>query len=171
MAKRAKRDVVLKWLADRPKATAAEAAKEFGWSATTISKWLGEEGLDTRRTPKAPRPPKPESERKPPASRARVAGAAPAIDLTEDDRVEALAIVRASRRVMRKAYEAWADLEEGFPDRDDAQAVLHIQRGATGVIETHPGLMKLAADPKADKEAARDLDAVMKALGLTKEES
>lgn len=161
MAKRAKRDVVLKWLADRPKATAAEAAKEFEYSTTTINKWLTEEGLPARNAPKK------ESESRP--SRARVAGAAPATDLTEADRSIALGAVRDIRLLVAGTVRVWR--EKGVtPDRDIAQALLNLQRTAKDIIETHPGLMKLAADPKADKAAARDLDAVMKALGLTKEE-
>lgn len=159
MAKRAKRDVVLKWLADRPKATAAEAGKEFGWAANTIHRWLLDEGLPTRATPSGR-----------PHPHARAAGPAPAVDLTEADRSIALGAVRDIRLLVAGTVRAWRETGT-VPDRDIAQALLNLQRTAKDIIETHPGLMKLAADPNADKAAERDLDAVMKALGLTKEET
>lgn len=75
----------------------------------------------------------------------------PASDLPEDDREQAIRIVRNSRtvldRYLQRLVEASEDGDElPFLEGKAAQALLNLQRSATTILETHPDLMRLARD-------------------------
>lgn len=167
------------WLDKHPDASGADVAREFGLPATTARRWTaahrGRPHKDRRRkgatkgrtagaTTPAPRP----SRAKPRVS---------VEDMAPQDRERIVGIVRDVHVMLsrladstRRYVEAAAEVGDEPPklDRDTAQAALNLQRMAASLIDSHPGLLELAAagEDKAKGVGDEDLNDVLAALGI-----
>lgn len=84
-----------------------------------------------------------------------------------------LAQVKEARRLQARASGMTMEPEERAAihaalriDVKTAQAMLHLARTTGILVDTHPGLMKVAGIEEATEKGGRDLDAVARALGL-----
>lgn len=137
------------FLDQHPDGTAQDLSHALGISRRSASDYLAgvraERGL-----------PPPE---RAPTKKPRQPTGAPVETMAPDDRQRVLGIVRDSyatiahvMKVIRQAVES-TDVDVPRIDRDTAQALLNLQRTASGLVEAHPGLMELA---KANDDGVGD---------------
>ena len=183
---------VIAWVMADEGRTPGMGAEHFGVSGGTVRRWFRQAG--THGPGETISRESHEQKAAATASRSRTAGGrfrAPVADMGDSDRdrvvrtardlaetVELgasmmLAQVKEARRLQARASGMAMEPEERAAiqaalriDVKTAQAMLHLARTTGILVDTHPGLMKVAGIEEATEKGGRDLDAVARALGL-----
>lgn len=146
--------------------TTLEASKVLGVPESTLRRWVKAARTSGGQKPTAKAYPPPNGR----PVRARGKSATPAKDLSNPDRATAENIVRYAYGIvetsLRRLHEAVQQAEAPIElDQRSALALQAIQRTASGVVETHPGLMALRKEGEAETQTdGEQLDRIEAAL-------
>lgn len=142
------------WHREHPDATDRDAREAFPeLKPTTRRRWLtepsaGEPYQHPKLSPKA-------------------AAVTPAAKLDPDDRARVIRTVRSILRALEvyaKKVEEAAESGDVFFDPKAAQAAMHMQRTAAGLLEQHPGLLELVKAGEGETADDDDLEDIIRAL-------